>query len=372
MNTNAIYTPENNSTISESVRTEEYYRTTIDGIQFQIYFQQIGNIKYYQIIDKRGNDCVRISMDMGDPERELFMGGLSYKPSCSLDITLPRGNGTVSMIKAALIFAMKMNPELQYIVFSDDSHFDCMIPGESTYISIPLHTHNFIIYGKTWYQRMFGAVPADNGRWTRQIEPSLEELHKPLPDHFHDLWAIHTSTISKRTDGWVFDAKEDMQATFTTMKSNGATCMEYLHAMFSKESLLFKNYGEHVPCSIFYLLMPKLMDMFNVPQFQMTQWKIERTTIESYSEYDSFVVSKNENPSHIKRRNTYKNNSRLSYLFNNISPYYTIGGTRKRTSMHIPGNYGGLHGYLSCPKHERLGRKVTVKHTRKISLQHSN
>lgn len=69
MNTNAIYTPENNSTISESVRTEEYYRTTIDGIQFQIYFQQIGNIKYYQIIDKRG--CSGHEPIVHDPKQPI-------------------------------------------------------------------------------------------------------------------------------------------------------------------------------------------------------------------------------------------------------------------------------------------------------------
>jgi hypothetical protein len=266
------------------------------------------------------------------------------------------------MIKAALMFAMKMNPTLHYVVFSDDSHFDCMIPGESTNVSIPLHTHNFILYGKTWYQRMFGAIPADNGRWTHQIEPSLEELRRPLPHNFNDLWAINTSNISKVTDGWVFDVKGEMRTYFDTMKANGATCVEYLHAMFSKESPLFKKYGEHVPCSIFYLLMPKLIDFFNVPQFQMTQWKIERTTVESYSEYDS-LLSKNDNPSHKKRINTYKNNSRLSYLFNTPS-YYTVGGSRKHKNTHISGNYGGLHGYLSYPKHERLGKKSTMKNKR--------
>lgn len=354
-------TDTNSITSMSFERHEEYYRMIVNNISFQLYFQQMGDMKYYQIIDSKGNDCVRISIDMGDPEKELLMGGLSFKPSCALDSTLARGSGTISMIKAALIFAMKMNPELKYIVFSDDSHFDCMIPSEPTYITIPLHTHNFLLYGQTWYQRVFGAVPADNGRWVQQIGPSLVELRKPLPNTFDDLWNINTSNISKKTDGWVFDAKKEMMTIFESMRASGATCMDYLRAIFSKESLLAKKYGENVPCSMFYLLMQKLVDYFNVPHFQMTQWKIERKTIESYSEYNS-SFSKNDTPTHKKRRNTYKNNSRLSYLFNDMSSYYTIGGSRKhKKKQYMSRKHGGLHGYLSHPKQERIGRKFTVK-----------
>jgi len=348
-------------------RHEEYYRIVVNDISFQLYFQQLGERKCYHIIDSKGNDCVRISIDMGDPEKELLMGGLSYRPSCALETTLTRGSGTISMIKAALIFAMKINPELDYVVFSDDSHFDCVIPDELTHITIPLHTHNFLLYGQTWYQRMFGAVPADNGRWTRQIEPSLAELYKPLST-VSSLWNIKTSNISNVTDGWVFDIKEEMRTAFEAMKSTEARCIDYLRAMFSKESPLAKRYGENAPCSMFHLLMPKLVDYFDVPQFQMTQWKIDRSTITSYPEYNS-IVSRNDSPIHKKRRNTYKNSSRLSYLFNNMPSYYTIGGRKSYAKHRMSRKYGGLYGYLSYPKHERVGGKFTVKNRRALVVK---
>jgi hypothetical protein len=361
MDNNPIYTAENETNEPEYVRTEEYYRTIVNGISFQLYFQQLGNMKYYTIIDSKGNDCVRINIDGRDPEKELLMGGLSYRPSCALDSTLTRGDRTISMIKAALIFAMKMEPELQYVVFSDDSHFDCRIPGELTHIKIPLHTHNFLLYGQTWYQRMFGAVPADNGFRVEQMEPSIMSLHEPLSDT-DSLWNIKTTNISNVVDGWVFDAKKEMQTMFASMSASGATCVEYLRAIFSKESPLAKKYGENIPCSVFYLLMPKLVDYFNVPQFQMTQWKIERSVITSYPEYNS-TIAKNDSPSHTKRRNTYKNKSRLSYLFNNM-PYYTVGGSKRK--FYMSRKYGGLRGYLSYPKHERVGKKFTVKTPRAL------
>ena len=327
---------------------DKYFIIVVNGIQFQLLHNIKGSKHIYAVLDSKGVECIKITVDIDDPEKELFIGGLSYRPDCALDKSLPRGGGTVAMIKAALIFVMKQT-EMDFVTLADDSSFDCELPENDALINIELYTHNFLIYGKTWYQRKFGAVPVDDDKLERDMEISLEKLHKPLPNDFKYIWPNHLSTNLKHND-WLVAFRDEMKELYETKKSEWDS-MTYFRAIFGKKC------KENVHCAVFKLLEPHLRKYYNIPNFQMTQWKIERSSIESYPEFTEIV--ENLEPLHAKRKTKINDKARFAYMFNNI-PNFTVGGkrTRKNGTRHavnyIPKFYAGLHGYLSTAHSERI------------------
>lgn len=348
MNTEILTNSENNA-VSQPQKEQTYYTIQNAGIVFQGMVQRRENLRSYTIIDTSGKDCVKITIDDGDPEKEYFLGGLSYRASCSIHPTLIRGAGTAAMIRAAVCFATHMNPDLEYIVFADDSYFDCKLRDEDTYIRIPLHTHNFLLYGKTWYQRMFGAEPADTGRWVSQLDISRQALLQTMDTA--DYLQFPTSNITT-SDSWVIDAKKSIHTLFLSMKSR-STHMDFLQALFGRSSELARLYGNSAPCTLFTLMQQKLIDAFVVPFLQMTQWKITRSTILAYPDYAETLIEHDPHPVHVKENETiHTSRSRFSYLFNTV-PYFTEGGGETRRNRknrrYIPGHYAGLRGYLTYP-----------------------
>ena len=324
---------------------DKYFRIVVNGIQFQLLHNIQGSKHIYAVLDSKDVECIRITVDIDDPETELFIGSLSYCPDCALDKSLPRGEGTVAMIKAALIFVMKQT-EMDFVTLTDDSSFDCELPDDDALINIELYTHNFLIYGKTWYQRKFGAVPDDKLEIERErerdMEISLDNLHKPLPNDFKYIWPNHLSTNLKHNN-WLVAFRDEMKELYETKKSEWDS-LTYFHEIFGKE------FKENVHCAIFKLLEPHLRKYYNIPNFKMTQWKIERSAIESYPEFTEIV--ENVEPLHVKRNN---DEARFTYI-----PNFTVGGKRTRkngtrhTVKYIPKFYAGLYGYLSTAPSERI------------------
>lgn len=342
-----------------------YYKMSVQNYTFQILQEITGNTMIYHVVDSKGKGCVRIAIDVDDPASELLLSGLSYRDSCSVYTPLARGLGTIAMIKAALIFVMKMHPNEEYVVLTDASKFDCVIPGDNTYISLPLHEYSFIVYGKTWYQRMFGAIP-DDAKLLQEMQTCLEQMHAPLPNTCEELISIKTSNISKRSNLWVYALHADVNKLFIRMKEAQASCFEFLHEVFSRESAFARKHAEHSVCAYYRLVKINL----TIPNFFNSHWKIPRSAIESYAEY-SIEPTVNSEPIHEIHHNI-PDNARMSYLFNITPPVYTVrgGGTRRagatKEKRYISG-YGGLHGYLATPKRYRiysLKRKYTARRYR--------
>lgn len=80
------------------------------------------------------------------------------------------------MIKGFLTFLIEKEPELQTILFYDTSTFACNFLNDDYSFDISLPYHNFIVYGKTWYERSLNATIKDN------VDDSLLLLHSPIKD----------------------------------------------------------------------------------------------------------------------------------------------------------------------------------------------
>lgn len=337
--------------IHKPTHIDTYYKIDIDGTNFQLLHTKIGDKEFFQIIDSKGNDCVKLSIDNGDPERELFLPGLSNCSTSSLELS------TLRMIKAALIFSMKLLPDIHSVVFSDDSTFDCELPGEKTRINIPLHTFSFVLYGQTWYERKLGAVFAVLEDTPKLLERSRVLLNGTVSGEFRALWNSKTSSID---EPWLAKQKERFQRCFDEKKGTHSSWMEFFQTVFAKEG------PEN--CTVFYLLMPNILSMFQIPNIQMSQWNIARSTIEAYSEY-KLEIQTNDSPIHIKKR-------KLQNVSYQKTPYFLVGGgTRKHIRnagvRYIPRFYGGIKGYLMYSKKERIGslkQKYTQRRSKKDGL----
>jgi hypothetical protein len=343
---------------------ETYYKTNFNGYSFQILKTIDESITQMFILDSRGRSCIEIMLNKNLSTPELLLRDILYKESCSFTSPFLRGEGTIAMIKALLLFAMKEYKDYSYVVLKDGSAFDCILPDELHKISIPLHTHNFLIYGETWYQRIFGAFPETDLLRIR-IKESLDHLHKHVEGKFSDFWTIKTDRLGKK---WIDTIKPMIEDIFN--KSLGKrSWQEFLYLLFSKESELSVKFSENIPCSIFELLLPHLENYFRVPTFQGTDWKISRETIETYPEKNIIFVE-NSNPSRKKYKTDHTTDPRNLFLLEEIAKYTVVGSnTRKRSRYdkipYIPKHYGGMYSYLLGDPHTRIYDTRTRKRKEK-------
>lgn len=123
-----------------------------------------GENKVYFYMGGLKHDCIII-------DKRSDMLNVGYHPSCTVDGKMPRGDGTKKMIRCALMVYMSMYNKRK-IYFKDTSTIDC----GGTRSSLALI--NITLYGKTWYERHFGAIPEN------AYDASI--LDKPLTMGYND------------------------------------------------------------------------------------------------------------------------------------------------------------------------------------------
>jgi len=125
-----------------------------------LYFEiKHGNQTFYAILNQSNDDnwelfiggkkhgCIMMDCKKG----RCMLQRVGYDQRCNTSGDMPRGTGTVSMIKAAILFVFDRFPEIHIILLQDHSNVDC----NGTEIYLP-HTQ-IIQYGKTWYERKINA-----------------------------------------------------------------------------------------------------------------------------------------------------------------------------------------------------------------------
>jgi len=97
--------------------------------------------------------CVVI--DVHEKESRFYLASLSHHPSCNLSENLPHGtNGTVKMLKLAIVFAKSLFPHISRIEFEDTSGYTDMDAGFNVHLS----DKSFYSTGHTWYQEHLSEI----------------------------------------------------------------------------------------------------------------------------------------------------------------------------------------------------------------------
>jgi len=346
---------------------EEYFKIAIDGLEFQYLYKEIGARKAVFVIDKNGKECASIYVDVNYEEednntRELLLSKVIYKPSCTFNGDMTRGLPTVRMLKGLMVFAMKKIPGFQYIVFTDDSKITCEISGMNKQVDIPLALFEFVLNGKTWYERHFGAILDESDIERRmRLDSANALLLKSVEGEFTSFW-LRMLRLGSKLNGieWYKDLKRLAKGIFENHVAENKSWRSFFNEIFGKAGTITKTLGENVGCSLFTTMELPIKEMFNIPNLEQTHWKIFRSTIEAYPEF-GIEAEPNFTPKHIKKSDTKMKLAALSDPFFGI--YSSVGGGKTRNNKkrlkYIPRGYGGVISYIAMNFQHRKLKNVT-------------
>jgi hypothetical protein len=308
----------------EAPKDLKYYRLTYKGLTFQIVTGIILGKKQYILRDTSGNECVNVSVD---DENKLYLSTLQYRPACTVDHPMKKGESTIIMLKGLLKFVIEHEPQHESVLLYDISEFDCALVGQEYTITISLPRNNFILYGKTWYQRHFQAEITDKVL-REQMDKSLIKLNELVKnnDLYNDILS-KIQTILKRNK---YPKSKELHLVINTCFENAlvlpTTWMKLFYDIFSSDGFLSLNMGKsnNYSCTLFYHV-GMLFNIFDIPTFIDIPMKLSSDTIKSYD--GNVEYEEDKSPAII-----YKGGSKTIRSY----PYYRDYGhgiTRKMRSL---------------------------------------
>lgn len=101
--------------------------------------------------------CLTIEISSSFSEYSAMIDYVGFHEGCSLFDPMERGVGTRDMIKSTLSLCKKLFGISKFTLY-DASQFDCPETGGG----VGLAVHNLLVYGKSWYERKFGAAPSSS------------------------------------------------------------------------------------------------------------------------------------------------------------------------------------------------------------------
>jgi len=146
------------------------------------------------------NRCVVITVYFAnDGEDDVDVGlahveGVSHDPKCAVGNKMPTNTGTFQMAMTAFLFVLHQYPHVYGFTLKDTSTLECDDGG-----NVDLAYLQASMYGKTWYQRRFNAVPYDEADTLKMA--NWNWLRDPLRDSydaFYDRWIANRADNSVR------------------------------------------------------------------------------------------------------------------------------------------------------------------------------
>ena len=107
---------------------------------------------------------------------------IQSEESCNISGNLKPGVGTLHMINTAFNVCLRMFPWLTSFKFMDTSHKNCI--GNNSTTGVSLSAYSIALYGKTWYERSFGAKVMDiddRKKYNNYIERLNQSEYKNMP-----------------------------------------------------------------------------------------------------------------------------------------------------------------------------------------------
>ena len=327
-------------------------------------------------MDANGKDCVQIMYQGYDPDAELVLSGLKYKPICSIDSPMSNGLPTRLMIKSVLLFAVQQFPQFDRICFKDDSTFDCQIKDTDYSTQIHASIHNFVIYGKTWYERHFNAECYYPDTRTN-MDISLQKLRESIDVEFDVFWkeVFHLSRPE-----WLMKMKSDLDTFYTMSKSQKKSWMHLFYHLFSREADAFvqKTYGSTISCNLYNEMKDWIKATFIKFDDDIHMY-IMRDSIQSYPEVTHILFEEDRNPKHRQKINDKTSLFREALFANlnldmnsnasnmNMNDFFYTGpleGGKRLTRRKRPLYTSAFPTRLSCQMH---GREKRRRQTRRRS-----
>jgi hypothetical protein len=341
-----------------------YYKVAINELEFQVFVGILNKKLHYILSDSEGQQCVSIVATNESPSK-YYLSKVAYRPTCALGRTLEKGASTILMIKALLLFIVGNDNRVEEIYFYDTSKFDCVLAGDDFTIEIPLHTHNFILYGKTWYQRQFNAEFADNAL-SNELELADRMLETKVslnPGPASILLYSIDNDEPLSSNGEYSNVLKECHSIIEN--ANNITYRQLFYEIFSTKGHIAEKFGASISCSLYYSFENKLISEFNLIDLDGAEMVLKRRTIEDYSEH--ITVSENTSPKHAL------SNTIFRYTGGSIreAPHYREGGKGTRKKKMVKQKKPGWirmvtyhDDLLFNPKYMRRTRRANPKRVR--------
>lgn len=253
----------------------------------------------------RGGKCVDILYDPSPFfSNELQLHGLSYHKDCLMNKPImTRGIDTVAMAKLALIFAVDylrthFAIQINHITISDNSTFDCF--GQTVFLC----AYDFLIYGQTWYERKFDAIPT---------LPQQRDLLNSYRHKLHQPIAMNFTLFSK-----LFETDDNVLIQKANRLYNPN------HTWVQQCKLYHDEYG----CQFVSNLLIKIYEKLGIRivEIQKIQFMIPSTAFEVWRKPYEWTATTGGGRKR-KQRNSKK--KPYNYLFNPISNQVNVYGIGK-------------------------------------------
>lgn len=242
--------------------------------------------------------CMELSVSVSSSNSSLtppigILMQVKSEPECGYDSFLENGE-TPDMIKAGLQLCASIVPGLKLFRLNDDSNIEC---GKSRSSSPPralgkpfaLPQLSIAIYGKTWYERHFGAV-LENERKYSAYRNAVEVLSTPIGIPFEQFAMQNVLT--------------DEQADILKEPFNTATTWHDF----------FKAVPRNMFCNAFYNWLPFFINRILDDEFNNNGWVIN---IDTMQKVDMQIIPK---PSLSGGKRTRRNNKK-KVIFNSSSSH---------------------------------------------------
>lgn len=232
-------------------------------LQIMIYYK--GNIININI---GGPDrkCIQLYIQ----NRQLLVNEFVFNDACCLaGKGLEKSDGTIDMVRAAIVFIARKFPGLiDRFEYQDSSYFACpyLRDGKKVSTNIELAPHHLLLYGKTWYERIFGS---------KYVKPLIK--HKTAIDiarknrniHIigtYDDFSSKVRSTSVASMSWEDNNRELMKSLFDQSK----TLKEFLNKVQSLDRSL-------QPCLYFDGRLQALYRFvgFDMKDITGTSWEIK-------------------------------------------------------------------------------------------------
>lgn len=250
------------------------------------------NKKYYYVILEEGKkeiiikfggikeQCIRITIDKKN--KMGLIEDLVYKKNCSIFEKLNKNNNTIELLlKSALLFCIKLFPDVLIYRISDMSYIQC---SNSQRISLAdIYT---IKYNKTWYEKIFDAVPIIEQK--KDIENAKELIKQKL-----------NNTID-------LDINEFIDRYYTGTKTlNINKNIDHIKLAYKKgikvKDYLFYFFNNNLDCRLYILFFQIIFGFILYGKY----WEISKETIDQYNikieSFESDIINK-----HINLNNLYE------------------------------------------------------------------
>jgi hypothetical protein len=159
----------------------EYYRMETDSYIFYLTISKGVGIHTLSIGGKKSG-CVNVSVNTSESlavQRGFHKVDIATIPilgwdiQCAVDKYLPKGVGTVHMIRSILSESVRLYPHVNKYTFTDTSHLQCDNGNEISLLALSVVKHK-----KTWYERNFHAYIVD-GELRKKYHAGLQMLDDP-------------------------------------------------------------------------------------------------------------------------------------------------------------------------------------------------